>query len=57
MKGALCGSGDVSMESIPGPGEDDGGGGVVTHSATISANAFHLTADCYFHTPSADRAE
>ena len=31
-KGSLCGSGDMSIESIPGPGEDDGSGGVLTFS-------------------------
>lgn len=30
--GALWGSGDISMESFPGPGEDDGIGGVLTFS-------------------------
>lgn len=32
VKGALWGSGDMSMESFPGPGEDDGIGGVLTFS-------------------------
>lgn len=31
-KGALCGKGDISMESFPGAGEEEGSGGVVTHS-------------------------
>ena len=29
--GALCGNGDISIESLPGPGDDEGGGGVVMH--------------------------
>lgn len=35
MKGALCGSGDISMGSFPGPGEDDGIGGVVELSVLL----------------------
>lgn len=35
MKGALCGSGDISMGSFPGPGEDDGTGGVVELSRSM----------------------
>jgi hypothetical protein len=31
--GCLCGSGEISIRSFIGPGEDDGRGGVVTHSA------------------------
>lgn len=27
-KGALWGSGEISMDSMPGPGEEEGGGGV-----------------------------
>lgn len=34
-KGALCGSGDMSIMSPPNPGEDDGTGGVVTPSHRI----------------------
>jgi hypothetical protein len=34
MKGALCGKGDMSIESFPGPGEDDGRGGVVMFSTS-----------------------
>ena len=34
--GALCGRGDISIESFPGPGDDDGRGGVVVCSATVS---------------------
>ena len=33
--GTLCGSGDISIESIPGPGEDDGSGGVLTFSIIL----------------------
>lgn len=33
--GALWGSGDRSIESFPGPGDDDGSGGVVTCSVEI----------------------
>lgn len=33
MKGSLCGSGDISIELFPGPGEEDGSGGVVINSA------------------------
>lgn len=32
VDGALWGSGDMSMESFPGPGEEEGIGGVLTHS-------------------------
>lgn len=32
MKGALWGSGDISIESIPGPGEEEGSGGVLARS-------------------------
>ncbi len=32
MKGALCGSGDISIESFPGPGEEEGRGGVLARS-------------------------
>ncbi len=32
-KGALWGRGDISIVSFPGPGEDDGIGGVVVPSA------------------------
>ena len=35
MKGALCGSGDISMGSFAGPGEDDGIGGVVELSVLL----------------------
>ena len=28
----MWGSGDISIDSFPGPGEEDGRGGVVTHS-------------------------
>ena len=31
--GCLCGRGEMSIRSFIGPGEDDGRGGVVTHSA------------------------
>jgi hypothetical protein len=31
--GCLCGSGEISIRSFIGPGEEDGRGGVVTHSA------------------------
>ena len=34
MKGALWGSGDISIESIPGPGEEEGSGGVLARSVT-----------------------
>ena len=30
--GGLCGSGDISIESFPTPGEDDGRGGVIVFS-------------------------
>ena len=30
--GALCGRGEISIESFPGPGEDEGSGGVITLS-------------------------
>lgn len=33
MKAGLCGSGDISMTSIDGAGEDDGNGGVVITSS------------------------
>ena len=33
--GALCGSGDMSIESLPGPGDEDGRGGVVVCSMTM----------------------
>lgn len=32
---ALCGNGDMSMESLPGPGDDDGRGGVVTPAKAL----------------------
>jgi hypothetical protein len=32
-KGALCGRGEISIESKPGPGDDEGNGGVVVVSA------------------------
>ena len=32
IKGVLWGNGDMSIESFPGPGEDDGRGGVVMFS-------------------------
>lgn len=32
-KGALCGRGDISIDSLQGPGEEDGGGGVVVKSS------------------------
>ena len=32
MKGALWGSGDISIESFPGPGEEEGSGGVLARS-------------------------
>lgn len=31
-KGALCGRGEISIESFPGPGDEDGIGGVVVLS-------------------------
>lgn len=31
-KGALWGSGDISIESFPGPGEEEGRGGVLARS-------------------------
>ena len=31
-KGALWGSGDISIESFPGPGEEEGSGGVLARS-------------------------
>ena len=31
-KGALWGSGEISIESLPGPGEDEGSGGVLARS-------------------------
>ena len=31
-KGALWGSGDISIESLPGPGEEEGSGGVLARS-------------------------
>ncbi len=30
--GTLCGRGEISIESFPGPGEEEGSGGVVTFS-------------------------
>jgi hypothetical protein len=33
-KGVLCGSGEMSMRSFNGPGEDEGSGGVVAFSAS-----------------------
>lgn len=35
LNGALCGSGDMSIESFPGPGEDEGIGGVVMPSVVM----------------------
>jgi hypothetical protein len=43
LNGALWGSGDMSMESFPGPGDEDGRGGVVTHSI-LSSVFFSLAA-------------
>ena len=41
--GALCGRGDISMESFPGPGEEEGGGGVVAHSTvSLSFRVFYM---------------
>ena len=31
-KGALCGSGEISIESLMGPGEEEGSGGVLARS-------------------------
>ena len=31
-KGALWGSGEISIESFPGPGEEEGSGGVLARS-------------------------
>ena len=31
-KGTLWGSGDISIDSFPGPGEDEGSGGVLARS-------------------------
>ena len=33
MNGALCGRGDMSIESLTGPGDEEGRGGVVVLSA------------------------
>ena len=33
MNGALWGSGDISIESVIGPGEEEGSGGVLARSA------------------------
>lgn len=33
-KGALCGRGEMSIGSLPGPGEDEGRGGVVMLSVS-----------------------
>jgi len=38
-KGALWGRGDMSIDPYRGPGEEEGGGGVVTFSAFFSAGA------------------
>lgn len=35
LNGTLCGSGEISIESFPGPGEDEGIGGVVMPSASL----------------------
>jgi len=35
LNGALCGSGEISIESLPGPGEDEGIGGVVMPSTSM----------------------
>lgn len=37
INGALCGNGDISMESFPGPGEEEERGGVVARSIPPSA--------------------
>lgn len=37
-KGVLCGRGDMSIDSYRGPGEEEGGGGVVTLSVCGLAN-------------------
>jgi len=45
-KGTLCGSGDISIESFPGPGDDDGRGGVVVLSAcSMLAMTFTIQKD------------
>ena len=33
--GALCGNGEISMGSFAGAGEEEGSGGVVTHSVPM----------------------
>ena len=35
-KGALWGSGDISIDSFPGPGEEEGSGGVLARSVFVS---------------------
>ena len=35
LNGILCGSGEMSIESFPGPGDDEGIGGVVMPSAPM----------------------
>ena len=41
IKGALCGSGDMSIGSFPGPGDEDGTGGVVELSVEILIMSSH----------------
>lgn len=46
MKGALWGSGDISIESFPGPGEEEGSGGVLARSRPLSVpNRFEEKSD------------
>ena len=41
-KGALWGSGETSIDSIAGPGDDESGGGVIVHSISYFEQLFSL---------------